>query len=648
MEILRLPDGAKHLEIPDLGGPDFDCGDFMSFDKRCGIDIDAILRDPIRHLKEPYPDNTVTFGQCMQSWFFLGTLSVYLGRHIPRETVSRFAKSCDGRVSSCLNTEQLIGELDTFDTVYRSFNLREKSVWKDQVNSALIMAADALGKLTSLPLGLRSALICPEVHLHLAIHYHLLDHSIWQLLSGSESLSISLGGLFDFKPLFTQRGLCPNLAERLAPVGCAGLYYALQLPNLTSQNFSHTSCTHLVCTAMQVDSRLYKTAHRRSCCDCFFAAYDVPHVVSLIQKHEVPVVQFHQDPVRSWLSYMPASQCDYIAISHVWADGLGNPSANTLPECQLALLRSWVSDLYDELGGEGECGFWMDTVCIPTDSIEARWTAIQDMHKVYNKALAVLVISQDLYSVSAPAECEEALVRIASSSWMTRLWTLQEGILAERLFFQFADIALEYSELRETAVQQESGHDLVKLIGHDSTSEFDRASLCYRNGQYQFPLPLLWESLRFRTTSRMTDAPLVVGRLMGLDISRLSQDGEDQMKSFWEIQETLPLSVLWLSGPKMSLPGLRWAPASLVDPEALSCRHDPIAVPAKYTREGLEVTDLVAYSLKDVWLPHPEHEDAAFTFTTSNTDGIFCLRDPDTGRAKTWRSTNFHRLSGRS
>ena len=25
----------------------------------------------------------------------------------------------------------------------------------------------------------------------------------------------------------------------------------------------------------------------------------------------------------------------YIALSHVWADGLGNPKANSLPQCQL-------------------------------------------------------------------------------------------------------------------------------------------------------------------------------------------------------------------------------------------------------------------------------------------------------------------------
>lgn len=35
----------------------------------------------------------------------------------------------------------------------------------------------------------------------------------------------------------------------------------------------------------------------------------------------------------------------YIAISHVWIDGLGNPNANSLPVCQLARLRHLVEEV---------------------------------------------------------------------------------------------------------------------------------------------------------------------------------------------------------------------------------------------------------------------------------------------------------------
>lgn len=39
------------------------------------------------------------------------------------------------------------------------------------------------------------------------------------------------------------------------------------------------------------------------------------------------------------------------------------------------------------------------------------------------------------------------LVRIFISSWMRRLWTLQEGALAKSLYFQFKDEARSLNEL---------------------------------------------------------------------------------------------------------------------------------------------------------------------------------------------------------
>ena len=51
---------------------------------------------------------------------------------------------------------------------------------------------------------------------------------------------------------------------------------------------------------------------------------------------------------RLWESQWPCSQnCQiyYVAISHVWIDGLGNPNANSLPVCQLACLRHLLEEV---------------------------------------------------------------------------------------------------------------------------------------------------------------------------------------------------------------------------------------------------------------------------------------------------------------
>lgn len=42
----------------------------------------------------------------------------------------------------------------------------------------------------------------------------------------------------------------------------------------------------------------------------------------------------------------------YIAISHVWSEGLGNPNSHTLPTSQILQLRKFASEAYDIRKGE--------------------------------------------------------------------------------------------------------------------------------------------------------------------------------------------------------------------------------------------------------------------------------------------------------
>lgn len=42
----------------------------------------------------------------------------------------------------------------------------------------------------------------------------------------------------------------------------------------------------------------------------------------------------------------------YTAISHVWADGLGNPAENSLPQCQLERIREFGAVLSADVSKE--------------------------------------------------------------------------------------------------------------------------------------------------------------------------------------------------------------------------------------------------------------------------------------------------------
>jgi hypothetical protein len=174
----------------------------------------------------------------------------------------------------------------------------------------------------------------------------------------------------------------------------------------------------------------------------------------------------------------------FVAISHVWSGGLGNFTANTVPRCQLEYLyqevdecrqrnfdesrmrgghRSWEYVADDPLGElisllklssirnflqaakDEPVYIWLDAICIPFDNgtSERRKTkqiAIDTMRFVYGSAAHVLVIDPVVRESSFDQETEYNIaVKIATSSWLTRVWTFQEGFLARELSFSTKD-----------------------------------------------------------------------------------------------------------------------------------------------------------------------------------------------------------------
>ena len=147
-----------------------------------------------------------------------------------------------------------------------------------------------------------------------------------------------------------------------------------------------------------------------------------------------------------------AEEClPYIAISHVWSQGLGNRHNNTIWLCQLERLQQYANRLVPP--AHRPVPMWIDTLCVPLEA-DARMEAIKTMDAVYQSALAVLVVDQTLIDfdlASAMEQCKEEdggarsgpeswqiemLMRIKASPWAQRLWTYNEAFLAQQLFFQ--------------------------------------------------------------------------------------------------------------------------------------------------------------------------------------------------------------------
>ncbi|RSL85096.1 hypothetical protein CEP51_003521 [Fusarium floridanum] len=238
----------------------------------------------------------------------------------------------------------------------------------------------------------------------------------------------------------------------------------------------HTKCTETACVAnnVRLDSG-YHQRHVSDGCKCSAISVNADAVKSIIAQGRIPLVsvQHHGRGQISLKVTAASSSSSYTAMSHVWSDGLGNPTANALPQCQLELISTSLSKDLTETGklgnyqtksvhidpipkqgwsslrGNGNL-FWLDTLCIPVtvpgDSPEAvgnvnklKSMAINQMGEIYAAAKQVLVLDSELQRAQADSEDEisstELLARLVCCSWMRRCWTLQEGALATRIAF---------------------------------------------------------------------------------------------------------------------------------------------------------------------------------------------------------------------
>ena len=151
----------------------------------------------------------------------------------------------------------------------------------------------------------------------------------------------------------------------------------------------------------------------------------------------------------------------YVALSHVWADGLGNPRANSLPRCQLAYIADAVRRLEATVAeAPGKLMVWLDTLCCPVGSAPHRDLCLLRMRQIYRDAAHVLIIEVFLARFSSTTvDCVEICARLMFSLWMRRLWTLQEGALARSLWVQLKDKPQNLKALYQALQHLQVMHD---------------------------------------------------------------------------------------------------------------------------------------------------------------------------------------------
>ena len=417
-----------------------------------------------------------------------------------------------------------------------------------------------------------------------------------------------------------KNGWCPKELKRLYDMmGESAMYYISTLNRpMQRARPSHDSCSQEKCIFDTVDETTYVTKHRNpDCCCGHLKATNEYNLITVLAKGKIPLLLCHMTSdgkkIHSFEFIETTYDTKYVAISHVWSDGLGNPHANTLPQCQLEYLYQVINELYP--GVNYSTPFWIDTICCPVtqknateERLAAKKKAISLMRATYQNADQVLVLASDLQEQSSRSlEKSELTMRVLCSRWSQRLWTFQEGALPKEgaLKFQFKDGAFELESHLDSSFETPYPQPMKLDIKQEFATlrsldlEFRKSPApTGRDEASIHPLVFASRALKHRSTSKVEDESLCLGTLsLGTSenfsekMHRIlsSHDKEERMKTFWEVQTNIPSNIVSWRGERLEQKGFRWAPKTFMNPRSPISLNPLKGHAGRHTSKGLLV-----------------------------------------------------------
>ncbi|KAL7905429.1 hypothetical protein GGI35DRAFT_460699 [Trichoderma velutinum] len=571
----------RHVSIPYLNGPRYDNQGFDGFPQRQGYDIHSILQGD-------YSNHSIDEIEAFsQSWIFFALMSLVLDCSIIETDFVLEGNHGD----QVLTARRYVSLRDMRRKREETWLFGKKQTWYNECHAAVKLATEYLFRLAAnahrdiAPMPLR-----PEVELSLTVMVSTLKFEVAHMFSSGIPIKpiIDEGGTVTNRMLMEKMrddGWCQSHVEMLAStMDAAAMYYIGTLgPPKVKKN--HSKCSMRSCEADQIVESEYVTKHRAEDCQCLHVGPNLDQVTAILSSGGFPYIKLNtekrqDDTIAIEMETKPFQPNDcFVALSHVWSGGLGNPQTNTLPKCQLLWLYDKIQALPETLRGRnGTVSFWMDTLCVPLEPEAARRQAIRHMRSTYTEASAVLVLESELLLSTVHCTNEERLMRITCSSWMRRLWTYQEGILAQSLFFQFNEGAVSIEEMRDPLIKGSIYDRFSNGIASQGSRFYETLRWVKRyNAPARF-LSLL-DSLQWRQTSKLRDECICIAALFGLNMDQiLNTPDELKFQKLLELQKVFIKDIPFLSGPKMAEEGYGWAPLAMM------------------TRRGTDVLDMVMKS----------------------------------------------------
>ncbi|KAF4625026.1 hypothetical protein G7Y89_g13142 [Cudoniella acicularis] len=361
-------------------------------------------------------------------------------------------------------------------------------------------------------------------------------------------------------------------------------------------NFPQTTAADQLSSAEWCSSLVHRIRNEYSpaTADFIFSLPQPNDIINVIDKGGIPLISLSLDlegGLRIRVVRATATS-KYFAVSHIWSDSLGNPNANTLPECQIRLLEGlgpsfrkssgiqivdpttaeklWKAciskDTQMTTGDSPETLLWIDTLCIPVDPeySHLRTQAINSMAQIYASAGSIIILNHELLQLrrqEMPALSISAYV--ICSGWMSRCWTFQEGPLANKWLVLFEDGVVCIDDLFESIrhrpnssspVPSESDlfswyRNMPRLRELYEQRTFSR----YSYSSQTLPLRHIWNNLCTRTTTKREDLISIISIMLEFRPSEvMSLPVEKRPLSVFYAQVTLPLVFLYRDRPTIT------------------------------------------------------------------------------------------------
>ncbi|KAI0024780.1 hypothetical protein F4780DRAFT_554508 [Xylariomycetidae sp. FL0641] len=576
----RSPAASGAISVPFLAGDPYDKGSFQDYPKRNGWTILG-YHQTMNITHNGCEVDVLETASMLQTWLFFGLVFAVTGEVCDPQDFCKL----DENGNKLLSTASL-------GTIIGGWSQRsvsgDWSAWEKHLSAAyndLLMARVTTLRIKSTPRYADLDLLCMSIALlGEYLNQAMKDIFLKRPLPPPVQQSWRVPGFADCgAPLITSmisKGWCPHKIAGLDAsypkvVGTLWFFANIKPPR---PHLDHKGCcSPSSCSFIFVEKIKYEIKHQEPGCECQMVG--PPHIDlrSALEDERIPIVTVDpsgaEEGERLSVRAEPYSSGEkFIAISHVWADGHGNPDRNELPSCFLNDLTALLGRIQPNPQAR-PVKFWMDTLCVPREPRDLKNMALQLLKEPYELASHVLVINTYLATLNSASMLPlEVVAHIEASEWSQRLWTFKEGRLGcERMWFQFQDRAVNLFDLIENGWREDfyripstPSHsvELDILGGYNSSTIWNDPKMTQPTKQ----VPYMRHSLSTRTTTKADDEAICLVNILGLPIKPiLDVEGDDRMRVFWSLLPRVPEGMVFsMATRKLTMPGYRWAPASLM------------------------------------------------------------------------------------